>query len=304
MAKIYIIPGHGAGDPGATGNGYQEAERVRALATRIKYFGGDNVILGDFSLNSYRTNTIGKGVIPKDCLILELHMDSASSKTAKGGHVIINGNFKADKYDEALAKMISTMFPGRSKTIVGRTDLANVKRAATAGYNYRLMECCFISNADDVKKFNANLDDLAKKILACFDISVVEAKEETVKNESEPAKKSVAEIAKEVIAGKWGNGDERKKKLAAAGYNYTEVQNEVNKLSGKTTTATPKVNYYSRYFGTSGSIVTALNSLKIGSSFSNRKKIAKVNGIKLYAGTAAQNTKLLNLLKKGKLIKP
>lgn len=62
--------------------------------------------------------------------------------------------------------------------------------------------------------------------------------------------------------------------------------------------------YYKRYFGTTVSIVTALNSLKISSSFANRKKIAKANGIKLYIGTAAQNTKLLNLLKQGKLIKP
>ncbi len=43
-------------------------------------------------------------------------------------------------------------------------------------------------------------------------------------------KKSVTEIAKEVIAGKWGNGEVRKKKLTAAGYNYNEVQAAVNKL--------------------------------------------------------------------------
>lgn len=44
-----------------------------------------------------------------------------------------------------------------------------------------------------------------------------------------PAKRSIAEVAKEVIAGKWGVGDARKKKLAAAGYNYLEVQQEVNR---------------------------------------------------------------------------
>jgi hypothetical protein len=256
MNTIYVIPGHGAGDPGATGNKYQEAERVRALAQRIKDFGGDNVILGDFALNSYRTNIISKGVIPKKCLILELHMDSSKKTSAKGGHVIVNGRFKADKYDEALAKMISTMFPGRSKTIVGRTDLANINRAATAGYNYRLMECCFISNADDIKKFNSNIDTLAKNILVCFDIKVTEEKKESVK------------------------------------------------VTTKPTTAKPKVNYYKRYFGTSVSLVDALKSLKIGSSFNNRKKIANANGIKLYVGTKAQNTRLLTLLKKGKLIKP
>lgn len=42
-------------------------------------------------------------------------------------------------------------------------------------------------------------------------------------------KKSVAEIAKEVIAGLWGNGDDRRNRLAAAGYDYAAVQAEVNK---------------------------------------------------------------------------
>lgn len=43
-------------------------------------------------------------------------------------------------------------------------------------------------------------------------------------------KKSLDEIAKEVINGKWGNGSDRKKRLAAAGYDYSEVQKRVNQL--------------------------------------------------------------------------
>lgn len=43
-------------------------------------------------------------------------------------------------------------------------------------------------------------------------------------------KKTVAELAAEVLAGKWGNGTERKAKLNAAGYNYNEVQAAVNEL--------------------------------------------------------------------------
>ena len=45
-----------------------------------------------------------------------------------------------------------------------------------------------------------------------------------------PVKKSVTEIAKEVIQGKWGNGTDRKNRLEKAGYNYNEVQSIVNKL--------------------------------------------------------------------------
>lgn len=40
----------------------------------------------------------------------------------------------------------------------------------------------------------------------------------------------VSAIAREVIAGKWGNGEERKKRLRAAGYNFVAVQLEVNRL--------------------------------------------------------------------------
>lgn len=47
---------------------------------------------------------------------------------------------------------------------------------------------------------------------------------------TEDNKKSVDEIAKEVIQGKWGNGAERKEKLAAAGYDYDNVQKKVNEM--------------------------------------------------------------------------
>lgn len=48
-------------------------------------------------------------------------------------------------------------------------------------------------------------------------------------------KKTSNEIAKEVIAGKWGNGQTRKIKLKQAGYNYSEIQVIVNKLITNTT---------------------------------------------------------------------
>ena len=53
------------------------------------------------------------------------------------------------------------------------------------------------------------------------------------KTSTSTPKKSVSTIAQEVLQGIWGNGDTRKKKLEAAGYNYTEVQNAVNALLSK-----------------------------------------------------------------------
>lgn len=45
-----------------------------------------------------------------------------------------------------------------------------------------------------------------------------------------PVKKSVNTIAREVLAGKWGNGTDRKNRLVKAGYDYNKVQAAVNKL--------------------------------------------------------------------------
>ena len=45
-----------------------------------------------------------------------------------------------------------------------------------------------------------------------------------------PVKKSVNTIAREVLAGKWGNGADRKARLTKAGYDYNKVQAAVNKL--------------------------------------------------------------------------
>lgn len=88
------------------------------------------------------------------------------------------------------------------------------------------------------------------------------------------SKKSNDQIANEVIAGKWGNGDERKKKLIAAGYDYNAIQNLVNvKLGG--------VVYYTVK---SGDTLSAI-AKKYGTTVN---QIAKWNNIadvnKIYAG--------------------
>lgn len=51
-----------------------------------------------------------------------------------------------------------------------------------------------------------------------------------IKKSSNSNKKSNLEIAREVYNGDWGNGQERRDRLEAAGYNYSEVQSIVNEL--------------------------------------------------------------------------
>ena len=73
--------------------------------------------------------------------------------------------------------------------------------------------------------------------------SIVNEKMTGKATESKSSLKSVDEIAQEVIAGKWGNGQDRFNKLAAAGYDGNAVQNRVNEILGvKNTTSSQKSN--------------------------------------------------------------
>ena len=167
---LYVICGHGAGDPGACGNGYSEAERVRALGARIAELGGPSVTLLDTSRNWYADKGIRSLSIPSGDALVELHMDSAGPG-ARGAHVIIAGGVGGpDRYDRALADGLCSIFPGRANRIVERTDLANPNRAARA-INYRLAENGFITNANDVETFNSRLDEIADAYLEAFGIA-------------------------------------------------------------------------------------------------------------------------------------
>ena len=90
------------------------------------------------------------------------------------------------------------------------------------------------------------------------------------------------------------------------------LENKVSTVSNNTTvnntqaSKTAKtVKYYEPIKTYKGnSFVDALKKRGVNASMAFRKKIASVNGIKNYTGTSKQNSKLLNLMKKGKLIKP
>jgi lysozyme len=81
--------------------------------------------------------------------------------------------------------------------------------------------------------------------------------------------KSVDELAREVLAGRWGNGDDRKRRITTAGYDYAAVQAKVNELLHAQ--SRPQAVYYTirrgdtlsgiaRRYGTSVYAIQKLNS--------------------------------------------
>ncbi|MBQ9141165.1 MAG: LysM peptidoglycan-binding domain-containing protein [Lachnospiraceae bacterium] len=91
--------------------------------------------------------------------------------------------------------------------------------------------------------------------------------------------KSIDELAKEVLAGKWGNGNDRKNALTNAGYNYSAVQARVNELVKGSSES--KAEYYTVKSGDTLSGIAK----KYGTTY---QKLAQMNGIKnpniIYAG--------------------
>lgn len=71
-------------------------------------------------------------------------------------------------------------------------------------------------------KVKANAEAMMKKLQAAGFSAFITTEE--------GAGKSVDELAREVLQGKWGNGAERKKRIEAAGYDYAAVQKKVNQL--------------------------------------------------------------------------
>ncbi len=92
-------------------------------------------------------------------------------------------------------------------------------------------------------------------------------------------------------------------KLGITNYKGTAEQNlkMIELLKGNNNVLIDNTKYLSNKNYNGASIVSALNEIGVDSSYANRKKLAQINGIINYKGTASQNIQMLNLLKQGKL---
>ena len=73
-----------------------------------------------------------------------------------------------------------------------------------------------------------NAENMVNKLKSDgYDAFIVVKGEQSVSTSSEQL---IDEIAREVILGKWGNGQERKDRLNKAGYNYSAIQKRVDEL--------------------------------------------------------------------------
>lgn len=169
---VYLSAGHNPNglkpDPGAIGNGYHEANltvEFRDLVIKQCEKLGLKVIkdkdderVGDY-LERIKT---GNGSV-----VLEFHFDAAENKSATGTTALIEA--EADRLDRAFAKELSDLTASvlgirnrgvKSETESHRGRLGLMREEGIIC----LLELCFISNADDVKRYKSNKEKLAVEI--------------------------------------------------------------------------------------------------------------------------------------------
>lgn len=137
------------------------------------------------------------------------------------------GYYKAKGQVGTAPKLGAQIFFGKSQSELQHTGLV-VDFDDTSVYTVEGNTGAKVNEVKK-KKYARNNSNIFGYGYPAFDDVDIEPVKPTPTPAPAPSK-SVDEIAKEVIDGKWGNGDERKKRLTDAGYNYDEVQRKVNQI--------------------------------------------------------------------------
>lgn len=165
--NILLICGHGEGDPGAVGNGCEEATLVRGMIPKLKGLLSPyaNINVFDTTKNMYEYLKSGKWYdFRKYDYVFELHFN-AFNKKASGTEILVHERENGISVEEGILKNIEKLgFINRG--VKRRTDLRNMNACkVNQGVSYALLETCFIDNADDMTLYNEKKDDIIKAIV-------------------------------------------------------------------------------------------------------------------------------------------
>lgn len=134
------------------------------------------------------------------------------------------------KVSKAIMETLAPITIGTSDNVTAYPSLyeINTPKAATS-----YVEVAFHDNAEEAKWIVEHTEDIAEAI--CKGVCNYYGQAYKAKVEEPKEEKTITQIAREVLKGKWGNGAARKANLTTAGYDYNAVQTEVNRLvnSGK-----------------------------------------------------------------------
>lgn len=206
--KILIIAGHGAGDSGACGCGYKEADLTRKAASILegKLEAYDcKVTRYPSARNAYEDNKKGAMSVSFSSfgLVVELHFNSYNHE-AHGTEVLYRParmRALASKVSRAIAE--EGFFNRGAKQ---RTDLMNMNTCYRSGVPYILIETCFIDSKTDMARYVKSIyevwGNVAKAICDFYHIEKLASAGKPVEtSKTSTAKKKPAKTEKKGYTG-------------------------------------------------------------------------------------------------------
>ena len=233
--KVFISAGHGGSDSGAVGNGFKEKDLNLSIAMACgNYLKSKGVEVqmsrvkdedDDLNQEARESNAFGPD------LTVSIHNNAGGGDGVEAWYSIVGGLGKTCA-ENILAEVVK----------IGQNSRGAKTRKGSNGRDYYgfirqtkapavIVECAFIDNATDIQIINTESkrvvmgEAIAKGILKTLGIA-----DSAPMTTPAPTTKSIEEVAKEVIAGKYGNGEARKIALKNAGYDPSAVQAKVNEL--------------------------------------------------------------------------
>lgn len=164
---VFPIAGHHNADPGAVYNGVKEADKTREFRELVsKFLSAKNhahIIDRDSETNRQLQDRIKPGA---GSVLVDHHFNAVVNPAASGTEVIVAN--KASEASKALAKELAEGtscilgIPNRgvkteAQTARGRIGILNLNAGVAV-----LVEICFISNPQDMAKYELKKVELAK----------------------------------------------------------------------------------------------------------------------------------------------
>ncbi|MDQ0270952.1 N-acetylmuramoyl-L-alanine amidase [Cytobacillus purgationiresistens] len=307
MVKIFIDPGHGGTDTGATGNGLQEKALTLQIATRIR-----NMLMSEYNNVSILMSRTEDQTVPLSArttaannwganFYLSVHIN-AGGGTGYEDYTYVGTGAPTTTYQNLIHEEVVKL-AGLSDRGKKQADFHVLRESVMPAL---LTENGFIDHAADANKLKqaAVIENIAKGhvngLARAFNLikktpSAPNPPTPSPGENEDKGTNSIVDYLKSI--GKDSSFNSRKALANQYGIkNYTGTAKQNTDLLNKIKNGSkPGPNPTGDMKTTS--VVDYLKSIKQDASFANRKKLAAQNGINNYTGTAAQNTQLLKKLR-------
>lgn len=226
--KVYLSPSDQTSNKYAYGN-TNEAEQCGKIAEACRLAlvrCGIEVKLGH--MKSMQEKCAESNAFCAD-LHVPIHTNAFNGQVRGTRMFCYSSNGEGMKACQSIFAVVAPLTPGTSENIKVNTELYEVRvPAAPTAY----IECEFHDNAESAKWIVEHTAEIGEAIAhgICNYFGVIYKAKEEPALQPEPAKKTVDDLAREVICGEWGNGSDRRIRLTQAGYDYDAVQNRVNEI--------------------------------------------------------------------------